>query len=147
MKSFLKIFSLCFVVSQSAFAANCLIDLTGNDMMQFNKKEVTVDASCKEITIKLVHVGKIDKKAMGHNVVVSKEADKKAIEASAITNATGFYEPKDLSKVIAHTKTIGGGEKTEVKFPGNKLNKTDSFLYYCTFPGHAAIMTGKIIVK
>lgn len=135
------------LVSQGVMAAQCEIALVGNDAMQFDKKEVTVDAGCNEYVLKLVHAGKLPKSSMGHNVVISKESDKKAVAIAGMNaGATKSFVSDDM-KVIAHTKLLGGGEKTEIKFAGAKLVKGESYVYFCTFPGHFAMMTGTLIVK
>lgn len=132
---------------QSAFAENCKIDIEGNDQMKFNKKELTVDASCKEITLTLKHTGKLNKKLMGHNWVLLETKNKDEVMKSA--NAAG--DAKDYTptgkNVIAATKLIGGGESTEIKFPGKGLKKGGDYTYLCSFPGHYALMIGKLIVK
>ncbi len=136
------------MTAQISLAANCQIALTGNDQMKYDKASVTVDASCKEITITLVHVGKLPMAAMGHNVVISKEADKMSIAtAGAGLGAAKNYVNASDAKVIAFTKVIGGGSKTETKFPGSKLKAGEKYVYFCTFPGHFAMMTGTLIVK
>ncbi len=41
-----------------ALAADCSVDVDGNDAMQFDRKEIVVDAGCKDFTIRLAHSGK-----------------------------------------------------------------------------------------
>jgi len=45
-------------------------------------------------------------------------------------------------RVLAHTKTIGGGESASVTFPTSILKKGGAYQYLCTFPGHNALMHG-----
>ena len=52
-------------------APNCVVQLKGNDAMQFDLKTATVSASCPKITIELVHTGKMAAQVMGHNVVIT----------------------------------------------------------------------------
>lgn len=130
-----------------AKAEECKIEIEGNDQMKFNKKELTVDASCKEITLTLKHVGKLDKKLMGHNWVVFETKNKDAVMKSANTAGEAKDYHPDSKLMIAATKTIGGGETTEVKFSGKKLKKGGDYTFVCTFPGHYALMVGKLIVK
>jgi azurin len=47
--------------------------------------------------------------------------------------------------VIAHTKVVGGGESTSVKFPVSKLTKGGDYTFFCSFPGHYGLMKGKLI--
>ena len=45
-------------------AATCDVEIS-NDAMQFNKSSIAVPASCKQFNVKLKHVGKLPKVAMG----------------------------------------------------------------------------------
>ncbi len=49
---------------------------------------------------------------------------------------------KGDARVIAHTKMIGGGQTTSVKFPTSALKKGEAYSFFCTFPGHFALMKG-----
>ncbi|WP_132984727.1 azurin [Luteimonas terricola] len=131
----------------AAAASNCTIKLSGDDRMQFDQKEVTVSASCKTINIELAHTGQLPAVAMGHNVVVSATADVSAINsAGAKAGAAAGYLPKDEPKVLAATDMIGGGESTRATFNGSKLKAGGDYTFFCSFPGHAALMKGKLVV-
>jgi azurin len=52
------------------------------------------------------------------------------------------YLTPDDKRVIAHTKIIGGGQTTSVKFPMSALKKGENYSFVCTFPGHSALMKG-----
>jgi len=52
------------------------------------------------------------------------------------------YVAPDDTRVLAHTKTIGGGETTSVTFRTSILKKGGAYEYLCTFPGHNALMHG-----
>ena len=126
---------------------NCTIKLAGNDAMQFDQKSVTVSASCPKITIQLAHTGKLAANVMGHNVIVSQTADMAAVTAAALkAGAAAGYVPKGDAKVIAATPTVGGGASTKVSFPGNKLKAGGDYSFYCSFPGHASMMKGTLVV-
>lgn len=128
-------------------AGNCTISLKGDDAMKFDLKEATVSASCPTITVELTHTGKMPVTAMGHNVVISKTADMTAITTAAIkAGAANAYVPKGDARVIAHTELIGGGQKTKVTFPGKALTPGGDYSFFCTFPGHSAMMKGKLVV-
>lgn len=98
-------------------AADCSIDVDGNDAMQFDRKEIVVDAGCKDFTIRLAHSGKLVKDAMGHNLVVARAAGLQAGATDGMTAGAGNdnVKPGD-ERVIAHTKVIGGGESAAVTF-------------------------------
>jgi len=131
-----------------AQAQNCTIKLEGNDSMQFDQKEVTVDASCATINLELHHVGKLPSAAMGHNIVIVATADANAVAADGLRAglANGHIKPDD-TRVIAHTALVGGGETAKASFPGNKLKAGGDYTFLCTFPGHSALMRGKLEVK
>jgi azurin len=129
-------------------AAECAITVEGNDMMQFNTKAIEVPATCKDFTVTLKHVGKLPKASMGHNWVLSKTADEAAITAEAIkAGAAADYLKADDARIIAHTKLIGGGESDSVTFPVAKLTVGEAYSFFCSFPGHAALMKGSVAVK
>ncbi len=146
MKSFrtLALVSL-FAVSASAFGADkvCKVDIAGNDQMQFDKKEITVAADCTEVEVTLKHTGKLPAAAMGQNWVLTKTADAAGVASDGI--GAGFandHVKKGDTRVIAHTKIVGGGQSTSVKFPLSALKKGESYTFVCTFPGHSALMKG-----
>lgn len=131
----------------TAAAANCTIKLKGDDRMQFDQKEITVSASCKTINIELEHTGKLPVAAMGHNVVVSATSDVQTINsAGAKAGAAAGYLPKDDPKVLGATDMIGGGASTKASFAGSKLKAGGDYTFFCSFPGHAALMKGKLVV-
>jgi len=129
-------------------AAQCDVTIEGNDAMQFNTKEIVVDKTCDEFTVNLVHTGKLPKAAMGHNVVITAAEDKQAVanEATTAGPANDYLKPND-DRVIAHTKLLGGGEKDSVTFKTADLKAGGDYDFFCSFPGHWAIMTGKVVVK
>lgn len=130
-----------------AAAANCTIKLNGDDRMQYDQKEVTVSASCKTINIELAHTGQLPVVAMGHNVVVAATSDVTAINsAGAKAGAAAGYLPKGDAKVLGATDMIGGGETTKASFAGSKLEAGGDYTFFCSFPGHAALMKGKLVV-
>ncbi|GHD67169.1 azurin [Luteimonas padinae] len=131
----------------TAMASNCTIKLKGDDRMQFDQKEITVSAACKTISIELEHTGKLPAAAMGHNVVVAATADVQAINAAgAKAGAAAGYLPAGDAKVLGATDMIGGGASTKASFPGSKLKAGGDYAFFCSFPGHAALMKGKLVV-
>lgn len=128
-----------------ALAANCDVEIEGNDAMQFNKTSIAVPASCKQFTVKLKHVGKLPKVAMGHNWVLSKATDAQGVATDGIPAGLdkAYVKPGD-ARVVAHTKVIGGGEADAVSFDVAKLKAGESYAWFCSFPGHASIMKGTL---
>lgn len=129
----------------SAQAAECKASVESNDAMQFNTKALSVPASCKSFSITLHHVGKLPKAAMGHNLVVAKSADMAGIASDGIAAgvAQDYVKPGD-ARIIAHTKLIGGGESTTVELPVAQLKAGTDYAFFCSFPGHSALMKGSI---
>ena len=113
--------------------------------MQFNLKSIEVDKSCKDFTVNLKHTGKLAKNVMGHNWVLTTTADMQgaATDAMAAGLDKDYVKPGD-TRVIAHTKMIGGGETTSVTFPVSKLSATGAYSFFCSFPGHWGIMKGTL---
>lgn len=150
MKPVSKI-TLLLVLLGTASAAHaspsCVVKLKGNDAMQYDLKTATVSASCPKITIELTHTGKMAAQVMGHNVVISQTADMAAVNAAAMkAGAAAGYAPKGEAKVIAATPMIGGGASTKTTFAGSKLKAGGDYSFFCSFPGHAALMKGKLVV-
>lgn len=118
--------------------------LTSNDLMQFNKTEIKVKAG-KKVKLTLKHIGKLDKKVMGHNFVLLKQGvDIVEFGNKAATFANNDYIPENTQDVIVHTKLIGAGETAVIEFDAPEAGEYD---FLCSFPGHYAIMKGKFIVE
>src|SRR6266436_9017833 len=105
-----------------AAADPCKLEISGNDLMQYDKSELSAPATCKEITVTLHHTGKLPKEAMGHNWVLVNATDLAAVATAGMGAglASDYLAPGD-PRVLAHTKTIGGGETTSVTFPTSIL--------------------------
>ena len=117
--------------------------------MNFNTKELVIDkTNCKEFKVTLKHTGKMPKTAMGHNIVISKAEDTKAVLADgAAAGAAADYVKAGDARVIAHTKLIGGGEETSVTVDTSKLADGGKYEFYCSFPAHSAQMLGHVTLK
>ncbi|HKU90084.1 MAG TPA: azurin [Steroidobacteraceae bacterium] len=129
----------------NAFAADkvCKLEITGTDAMQYDKKELSVAGDCTQVELTLHHSGKLPAQAMGHNWVLSKTGDVAGIASDGV--AAGFandHIKKGDTRVIAHTKIVGGGQTTSVTFPTSALKAGESYTYFCSFPGHSSIMKG-----
>ena len=150
MKRFIKlaaVTALAVAGTQVWAQANCTAEIEGNDAMQFNKATLSVPASCKQFTVKLKHTGKMPVTAMGHNWVLTKTADLQGASAEGMAAGAAKNYVKDAdARVIAHTKLIGGGQTDSVTFAVNKLAAGESYSYFCSFPGHAALMKGTLTI-
>lgn len=131
--------------STAALAADCSMELGSDDAMKFDTASIEVPASCDDFTINLVHTGVLDKKIMGHNVVVTKTADLQATatDGGAAGMPNNYVKPDD-ARVIAFSEIIGGGESTSLTFPVSKLSADEDYSFFCSFPGHWALMKGTV---
>ncbi|MFC7337421.1 azurin [Haloferula chungangensis] len=148
MKTLLiSLFTLAATVLGATAQDAVKLEITGNDQMQYDKKELTVTEGQK-VTLTLKHVGKLPKAAMGHNVVILKAGTEiPPFAMKAAPAAASDYIPQDEESkklIVAHTKMVGGGETTSVSFTAPAAGE---YPYICTFPGHFGLMTGKLIVK
>jgi azurin len=135
---------LCtLVLPLAAHADPCKVEISGNDLLQYDKHELAVPATCKDITVTLHHSGRQPREAMGHNWVLVNAADYVAVANAGLNAglANDYVVPGD-KRVLAHTRVIGGGETTSVTFPAALLRKGGDYKYLCTFPGHNALMHG-----
>ena len=137
--------ALLGLAATPALAAECKATVESTDAMQFTTKALTVPASCKQFTITLKHTGKLPRNVMGHNLVLGKTADVSGINGDGMKAgiASQYVKPGD-PRVIAASKVIGGGETTTVNIPVGKLKAGESYTYFCSFPGHFAIMKGTL---
>ena len=102
---------------QAAAADQCSATVGASDAMRYDTASIAIPASCSRFTITLRHTGKLPVTAMGHDLVV------------------------------AHTRLIGGGESTSVAFPVSKLQGGGPWVFFCSFPGHAALMKGTVTIR
>ncbi len=122
-----------------------LITLSGGDDMKFSLAKIKVKEG-QIVKLILKHTGEAPKETMGHNFVLlaaGTPLEKFAIEA--LNAKDNDYIPVSMKNdVIAHTKTIGGGETDTIEFtaPGKGV-----YDFLCSFPGHAALMKGTFIVE
>lgn len=147
MKKLILSLAAC-LVSPLAMAADVKLELTGNDMMQYNTKALEVTAG-DTVTLVFKHIGQMQKVAMGHNVVILKAGTAvPAFATKAMTAKDTDYVPADdesKAAIVAHTKLIGGGESDTITFTAPA--EAGAYPYLCTFPGHFAVMQGVLTVK
>ena len=117
------------------------------DMLQFNLKEMKVSAACSSVTVTLKHTGVMAAEIMGHNWVLTSDADFMPIAtAAAGAGLENNYVPVGDDRVLAATSIIGGGEETSVTFSIGSFSAGDDYTFFCSFPGHYAIMKGSFKV-
>lgn len=140
--------SLLTLLSAPLLAAECEVEIEGNDQMQFNMNEIVVDKSCKSFTVNLSHPGSLPKNVMGHNWVLTTTENMQGVVTDGIASGldNNYIKPED-ERVIAHTKIIGAGETDSVTFDVAELDANGDYTFFCSFPGHASMMKGKLVVK
>ncbi|WXL25476.1 azurin [Ectopseudomonas mendocina] len=140
--------SLLVLSSTSLMAAECAVTVDSTDQMRFSTDNIVVDKSCKQFTVNLNHTGTMPATVMGHNLVISTAADQQGVVTEGMSaGAANQYVKAGDTRVIAHTKVIGGGEKDSVTFDTSKLKEGENYTFYCTFPGHVALMKGTLVFK
>lgn len=132
----------------AAVVKDCATTISGNDAMQFDVGSIAVPSSCAKFTINLKHTGTMPVTAMGHNVVISKSSDMQGVLADGMGAgaASDYVKPGD-ARVVAHTRLVGGGQSTSVSFDPGKIKDGGPYEFFCSFPGHAAVMKGTISVQ
>lgn len=120
-------------------------NLTGNDEMKFNLKNMVVNEG-DLIKIKFTNVGKMAKNVMGHNFVLLKpNTDPAQFAAKALTFKENDYIPEDeIDNIIVYSKLLGPGEEVIIEFSAPPKG---NYKYICSFPGHYLTMQGNLIVK
>jgi azurin len=134
------------LMSTPAAAADdaCKLEITGNDQMQYDKKELAVPATCKQVTLTIHHGGQLPAAAMGHNWVLVSTPDLTAVANAGMgAGLASNYVGADDKRVLAHTKVVGGGQSDTITFSTASLKAGGDYSYLCTFPGHNALMRGK----
>jgi azurin len=91
---------------------------------------------------------------MGHNFVLTTAGDAEKVNSAAMAQGPAKDYLPDMNiepfktKVIALShKLLSGGDSEDVKIETKSLKKGGDYKFFCTFPGHFAMMSGKLIVK
>lgn len=139
--------------SSVALADSCSFELNATDTREYIDlkgnlvKQIVVPASCSKFTINMRNITKMLKTVMGHNVVIAKASDVRAISRDgAIAGISKDYLKPNDSRVIAASKMVGGGEVASVSFPVSAISGGD-YVFFCSFLGHETKMRGKLVVQ
>jgi azurin len=132
----------------SVFAGECNINLETTESMAYKTNEIVIKKSCSEVTLNFKNNGTFPKAVMGHNVVISKKLDMEAIlkDGMPLGLAKNYLKDNDARVVVA-SNVMGGGESTSVKFKTSSMNTKEPYVFFCSFPGHSAVMKGNVIFK
>ena len=121
------------------------VTITGNDTMQFDKREFTVKSG-EKVELEFKNIGKLPKIAMGHNLVILKKGisslkfGQKVMSLGA--SATNALPEGSMEDVIAATKLLGPGENETLTFTAPEPG---DYQFVCSFPGHFAMMRGCLL--
>ena len=127
-----------------ALADECQLSIESNDLMQYSARQLTAPASCRQVEVTLHHVGKQSLEVMGHNWVLTRAKDANAIANLGMSaGIRNNYLPPGDTRVIAATKLVGGGESATVKFGTAALKPGEDYTFFCSAPGHIAVMKGR----
>ena len=138
---------ISLLMSMQIASAACKLDVEVGDGLVFSTKELTVEKSCVNVTVNLKHTGTLAASVMGHNWVLTAEADATDVAAKGLAaGLANNYVPVGDTRDIAGTKIIGGGEATSISFSTDALTAGGKYLYVCTFPGHSFVMRGTLLV-
>jgi len=147
MKAIIRSLAFCTLlgIAGNVFAADkvCKLEISGTDQMTYDKKELAVGADCTQVELTLKHAGKLPAQAMGHNWVLTKTADMAGVASDGA--GAGFandHVKKGDTRVLAHTKIVGGGQSTSITFPTSALKAGEAYSFFCSFPGHWTMMKG-----
>ena len=143
IKYILSVFMLLNV--SYVFAENCKIDISGSDMMKFDTNEINIDKDCEKFFVNLKHSGNLPVNAMGHNIVILESKNLQKI-ISKINMSHGIEKGfmPEMEEVLFKSKMIGGGEETTLELDPNVFNSEKEYIFICSFPGHFALMKGKL---
>ena len=124
------------------------VSITGDDKMMYDTTAFEVKSATK-VKVILKNIGMIPKIAMGHNFVLLKKGETAfgfgpQVMVNGGSHENGFIPSKDKGKILAYTKMLGPGEEDSVVFTAPEPGEYE---YLCTFPGHFALMRGKMTVK
>ena len=123
------------------------MQITGDDTMKFSVTALSA-APGEPLRVVFSNVGKMPKQAMAHNWVLLQpcsEADLNAFGTAAAVAAPTHIPPARQAQVIVHTKLLGPGESDTIDFKAP--SQPGEYPFICTFPGHFAMMRGKLVVK
>lgn len=129
-------------------SASCEVTIEANNMMKFSTDLISVPATCEEVSITLKHTGNLPATSMGHNIVIADTANVQAVGTEGMSAGidNSYVKPGD-ERVYAFSEVIGGGDSTTLTFDTAELKAGGDYTFFCSFPGHWAIMKGKFEFK
>jgi azurin len=123
------------------------VQISGDDTMKFSVTLIEAKAG-EPLRVILTNSGKMPKQAMAHNWVLLKpcsEADFNAFGMAAAMAAPTHIPAAKAADILAQTKLLGPGESETIEFKAP--SQPGEYPFLCTFPGHYALMKGKLVVR
>lgn len=128
-----------------AAADTCEVSISAGDGMAFNTRTMDIPLSCEEFTVNFTHTGRLPKGGMGHNWVLAQTSDvPEIVKVGTAAGLANDYLPENDDRVIAATPILGGGENASVTFKTDSLSVDSTYTFFCSFPGHSAMMRGSV---
>jgi len=138
--------ALLSLAAPAARAADCTLNIEANDEMQFNQRQLQVDAGCETVTVTLKHAGTLTRNVMGHDWVLARTADVGAlVNAGMSAGLAHNYQTGNDPRILASTPVVGGGESSTISFSTAKLQPGGDYSFFCTYPGHSVMMKGAFV--
>jgi azurin len=141
MKSFSLIAIL--ILSQLAVAGTTTTLSLGTkgSEIAFSKTKLAAKPGAVEITFKN---GSSADAAMPHNLVILKPGTSvDEIASASITAGPGKNYVSDSPSILAHTAMLDAGKSEKLVL----TLEAGVYPYFCSYPGHAALMKGTLTVK
>ncbi|MEM1110553.1 MAG: azurin [Pseudomonadota bacterium] len=137
------IVAMVMAFAAQAASAQCSLDIEVGDTLKFSESELSVSSDCESVTLNLTHTGGMPKNTMGHNWVLAATGDVNALaNAGLAAGLDANYVPAGDARVLAATDIIGGGESASVTFSLENMTPGGDYTFFCSFPGHWAVMKG-----
>lgn len=126
----------------------CEATVDADDALRFSQVGITLPAACTEASITLRHTGSPERAVTAHNWVLAREADQAAVIADGLLagRKQGYVRPDD-HRVIAHIRLIDAGERASTRFSTGSLRAGESYVYFCSYPGHGELQRGLFMLE
>ena len=142
LSSFVTV-ALLTALSSSAFAAAKVITIsTKGDELAFNLVKLSAKPGQE---IKLTFSNKSNKTSgMSHNFVLAQPGTETEVANAGMAAGAEKGWIAEGPNVVAHTKLLNAGESDTISFVAPKAGE---YPYFCSFPGHSALMKGVLSIK
>ncbi|RZO47462.1 MAG: azurin [Proteobacteria bacterium] len=127
------------------YAEECGLVVHGSDMMKFDTNEIHINKNCEKFVVNLKHSGNLPVNAMGHNIVFLESNNlQKVISKINMSHGIENGFMPEMDEILFKSKMIGGGEETTLELDPNVFISGKEYIFICSFPGHFALMKGKL---